>query len=219
MRTVVGLVFLLFPAVSFSAPVKCSRDVTQLQGQVSKISDGDTIQIKNQTGAYTIRLLGIDTPELHFQGHSQGEWAEKATQELERKIPIGTKVDVVFDREPCDNYGRHLGYVMKGTVDINAEQIESGVAVNYCIYPNLQKCQEYALRMERVIEKGDSFVSEIQLPYEFRWESSGRGAEKPVADIRGTDVFDPARYTSIPIPFRLFFMDWSSVAPPYRRAQ
>jgi micrococcal nuclease len=208
---------LFFPLQVQAASIKCTAATAKdFKGKVEVISDGDTIHVKKDKDIYKIRLLGIDTPELHYEGRSQGPWAEKATQVLTSKIPLGTEVSIVYDRSPCDAYGRHLGYVVKGSEDVNGYLIDQGVATNYCIYPNVARCRDYAERMDKSL-KTNSFANEIELPYEFRWRTSGRKPEKPVAHLNETEVHEPEYYDQIPIPYRLFFMNWDQVLPPYHK--
>lgn len=205
----------LLPSLSFAANIECNPSkAAPFVGTVNKISDGDTIGVSTKDGNYKIRLLGIDTPELHYQGQSQGVWAERATASLEKKIPVGTQVRIEYDKSPCDAYKRHLGYVMKNGFDINGSMIDDGFAVNYCIYPNISRCLDYAKRMEKSLAT-NSFANQIELPYEFRWNNDHRRPEKPVADMRETKVYLPEHYSEIPVPFRLFFLSEQAIESPY----
>jgi micrococcal nuclease len=197
--------------------IECSPSkATSFTGIVNKISDGDTILVTAKDGNYVIRLLGIDTPELNYQERSMGEWAEKALVSLEKKIPVGTQVKIEYDKSPCDTHKRHLGYVIKGGIDINGSMIDDGLAVNYCVYPNMSRCMDYAHRMERSLIR-NSFARYIELPYEFRWKNDNQRSEKAVADMRETQVHSPEYYSQIPIPFRLFFTSEEPILPPYHQ--
>ncbi|HEY8278995.1 MAG TPA: thermonuclease family protein, partial [Bdellovibrionota bacterium] len=91
--------------------------------------DGDTVDVKTKTGSYSIRMLGIDTPETHFMGHSQGEWGERAAEQLARLAPVGSRVKLDLADEPCDKYGRVLAHIFIGKVHVNAEMVKNGMAV------------------------------------------------------------------------------------------
>jgi len=50
-----------------------------VQKNVTKIVDGNTINVEPfPDGEDSIRLLGIDTPETNYFGHSQGQHADEA---------------------------------------------------------------------------------------------------------------------------------------------
>ena len=84
------------------------------------VYDGDTFKVvtslscKEECAEYTLRLSGIDTPELrpiettpHRELHKT---AGLAVRDMLKKIfPVGTVFSVVFDQE--DKYGRLLGTV------------------------------------------------------------------------------------------------------------
>jgi len=65
-----------------------------VQKNVTKIVDGNTINVEPfPDGEDSIRLLGIDTPETNYFGHSQGQHADEYREEKivgETRIPAGT---------------------------------------------------------------------------------------------------------------------------------
>jgi len=97
-----------------------------LYGVVIGIADGDTVTVLSmQQRQYKIRLAQIDAPE--------------------RKMPFGNRsrqhlADLVFKRsvrievEGIDKYGRTVGTIWLGKVDVNLEQVRSGLAWAYPAY-------------------------------------------------------------------------------------
>ena len=100
-----------------------------LTGKVVGISDGDTLTLLVPDGAsfkqVKVRLGEIDTPE--------------------RKQPYGTRAqqalsDLAFNKEArvmvqdTDRYGRTVGRVYVGSVDVNAELVKQGAAWVYRQY-------------------------------------------------------------------------------------
>jgi micrococcal nuclease len=98
---------------------------------VTRVIDGDTIEIRYPNGTTdTVRLLGVDTPEVsgdvspeEFEGipdteagreHLQ-EWAERASA-FAREELSGRRVQVVTDpgADRRGRYGRLLAYVVRG---------------------------------------------------------------------------------------------------------
>jgi endonuclease YncB( thermonuclease family) len=113
-------------------------------------------------GFLKIRLLGIDTPELHYGGPQkcpvgakrlkgkdrpkippQQPWAANAKTGLIKMLADGARVIVELDREIFDQYDRILGYVWSASKDwemqelLNARLVERGLAFPYQIWPNL----------------------------------------------------------------------------------
>lgn len=90
---------------------------------VAHVRDGDTIEL---AGGEVVRLVQIDAPEL-------GErecYARQARAELRRLVPAATRVRVVTDEalDPVDRFGRRLGYVFSGELNVNEAMVARGAA-------------------------------------------------------------------------------------------
>ena len=95
------------------------------------VVDGDTIVLD---GNETIRLIGIDVPELNDQRSPMRQFAEDSRNFLKKEIE-GKRIRLEFDKEAKDLYGRTLAYVYldNGTF-INAKLIQEGYAFAYVKY-------------------------------------------------------------------------------------
>ncbi|MDD5506270.1 MAG: thermonuclease family protein [Candidatus Omnitrophica bacterium] len=105
---------------------------------VTRVVDGDTLMLEN--GQY-LRLLGIDTPEIHesnklhrdAQRSGQGIEAIKRlgrqSYQFTRQMVEGKRVRLEFDTERHDKYNRLLAYVFldDGTF-LNGRIVEEGYA-------------------------------------------------------------------------------------------
>jgi endonuclease YncB( thermonuclease family) len=91
-----------------------------IHGRVVGVSDGDSVTVidANKT-QYKIRLAGIDAPE------KAQAYGQKSKQSLSDLV-FGKQVDVEWSKR--DRYGRTVGKLMLGGVDINLEQIKNGMA-------------------------------------------------------------------------------------------
>lgn len=99
-----------------------------LTGKVVGVHDGDTLTllvVGNQQ--VKVRLAGIDAPELK---QPYGQQAKQALSAL----AFGQEVKV--DGSGPDKYGRTLGTVWVGTVNVNAELVKQGAAWVYRAYPH-----------------------------------------------------------------------------------
>lgn len=101
---------------------------------VTRIIDGDTIEVTRDGESARVRLLGIDAPETYAGTNRSPEcYASEATQALATALPLGSTVTLENDptQDTIDTYGRLLAYVFKGDTNINQYVIEEGVAREY----------------------------------------------------------------------------------------
>lgn len=125
---------------------------------VSRVIDGDTIQLEN---GERVRLIGIDTPEMHESekldrdSRRSGESKEviikmgRRSFEFSRNLVEGKRVRLEFDLEERDIYKRLLAYVyLEDGRFVNAEIIKQGYASLMTIPPNV-KYAELFLKLYR----------------------------------------------------------------------
>ena len=115
------------PAKTIStADITWSAPAYDLSGRVVKVTDGDTITILDANQAqHKVRLYGIDTPEY------KQPYSRSATKALAGWVEgEGVGVDV----KDTDSYGRTVGVVYKGNVNVNLQMVKSGYAWWYKKY-------------------------------------------------------------------------------------
>lgn len=123
-------------------PPEPARPVVQ-QASVTRVIDGDTIEVRFGGDLERVRLMGVDTPERGDDFYSEAsaftaQWAGR-----------GTKVFLETDVEERDRYGRLLAYVwlerpsanpsrseILGRM-VNAKLLYQGFAVLLTISPNV----------------------------------------------------------------------------------
>lgn len=105
-------------------------DCGPVEGVVASVIDGDTIVL--ETGE-KIRYLMVDTPEI-TNGHDDcfGDQARDYNAEL----VLGQPVELTYDEECTDQYGRLLAYVESPDGEINTLLIQRGYACVLYIPPN-----------------------------------------------------------------------------------
>jgi len=81
-----------------------------IQVHVTRVIDGDTIEIRLKNTLQKVRLLGVDTPETVHPYKPLEIFGQQASDYTRRHIE-GQSVWLTFDREPIDKYGRKLAYV------------------------------------------------------------------------------------------------------------
>ena len=75
---------------------------------VKRVVDGDTVELSD---GRKVRYIGVDTPEI---SHSQGELDDcfgREAQVFNEALVLGKTVELEYDVEPKDRYGRTLAYV------------------------------------------------------------------------------------------------------------
>ena len=105
------------------------------EGQVIKVYDGDTITIASKMPypespmyRFSVRLNGIDTPEIKGKNADEKDVAQKARDELSTLIMNKT---VILKNVQSEKYGRILAEVYLEDVCLNEWMIEKKFAVKY----------------------------------------------------------------------------------------
>ncbi|MBF0386495.1 MAG: thermonuclease family protein [Candidatus Omnitrophica bacterium] len=121
--------------------------------RVARVVDGDTFKLAD---GRRVRLLGIDTPEMHESNKLLRD-ASRSGQDVEiikglgrkaceyvRPLIEGRKVRLEFDIEKIDKYGRLLAYVyLEDGRFLNRLIIANGYAAPLSIPPNIKHADEF----------------------------------------------------------------------------
>lgn len=98
------------------------------------VIDGDTIKVNLNGEEISVRLLGIDTPEIHNPKVKKECYGEEAKLALEELLKNHTEVNLVKDSIQSDKdiYERLLRYIyLPNRTDVNAYMVEKGFAKVY----------------------------------------------------------------------------------------
>ncbi len=204
-----------------AAPVaEAGIPVRTLKGKVAKVVDGDTIHFQPHNARasgkpLTIRMVTMDTGETKLPApggvYSQGFWAERGMQELQSILKVGDVVEV--DDYGHDTYGRVLGRVYRGQMDVNFEMVASGWAALYVICDGETDCTTdvaYRKACRSAVSNGRGLFDPArpipELPFLFRSRVQKRPLSKLVGDFRTKKYVSPERWKEVPICERVFFM-------------
>ncbi|HET9934135.1 MAG TPA: thermonuclease family protein [Polyangiaceae bacterium] len=97
---------------------------------VERVIDGDTVELAS---GERIRYLLVDTPE-NTNGHVECFGPEAF--ERNRELVEGRTVQLRYDVECRDRYGRALAYVSVGSREVNSRLISEGFACVLHVPPN-----------------------------------------------------------------------------------
>lgn len=104
---------------------KCIPDLGTYEiAFVSRVIDGDSIEVEIDGETFQVRYIGINTPEYYSNEQQQ---AITATQANERLVE-GKIVYLFKDTSETDKYGRLLRYVLAEQDFINLELVRAGYA-------------------------------------------------------------------------------------------
>lgn len=103
--------------------------------RVSRVVDGDTVDVTRGPRTLTLRLIGIDTPETVHPTEPIACWGPEATDFASARL-LGEPVVLEFDRSQgrLDYYGRTLAYVwtVRGKDSLfNRDAVRRGYALEY----------------------------------------------------------------------------------------
>ena len=159
------LLFALLPAAVPAA---------ELTGRVVGINDGDTLTLLTaEKRQVKVRLAEIDTPE------SRQPWGSRARQALS-DLAFGKAARV--EVRDTDRYGRTVGRVHVGEIDVNAELVRQGHAWVYRQYsrdPRLLELETEA----KAAGRGLWSLPEAQRTPPWEWRHGERSTQRtaPVA--------------------------------------
>jgi micrococcal nuclease len=103
---------------------------------VSRVIDGDTLEVKIRGHRDEVRYIGIDTPETVEPGTPVQCFGPQASA-FNHRLVENRRVRLVFDRERRDVYGRLLAYVYLERRFVNATLAGRGYARTLTIPPNV----------------------------------------------------------------------------------
>ena len=109
---------------------------------VTRVIDGDTIEIAIEGEKEIVRYIGIDTPEtVHPRKPVECFGAEAARKNKE--LAEGRLVRIERDVSDRDTYGRLLRYVYAGEIFINRELVANGYAYAVTFPPDVKYSAEF----------------------------------------------------------------------------
>jgi len=148
--------YVFAPATAFSAPgadsPRCPPQRIEQSARVNYVYDGDTVQLEN---GRKIRLIGIDTPEVHSRKHSipadikaQGHAARDTLQSLLNRS--SRRVQLAYGQQAQDHYGRTLAHVfLPDGTNLQAELLARGHAIAFTTPPNERMSDCYRSQEQR----------------------------------------------------------------------
>ncbi|RON17647.1 nuclease [Pseudomonas brassicacearum] len=112
---------------------------------VQRVVDGDTLRLSD---GRSVRMIGLNTPELGKQGRSDEPFAVVARKRLEALVAdSAANVGLLPGKENKDHYGRTLAHVYGANgANLEAQMLAEGLGFQVAVAPNvdLVGCQQAA---------------------------------------------------------------------------
>jgi endonuclease YncB( thermonuclease family) len=172
----------VFTICSFASLSFAREPIRTVSGTVTKVSDGDTIQVTTpKKTKVRVRLYGIDAPEMPKINQRTGRiskqgqpYGQKARKVLEAKI-LGKQVRM--DIIEIDKYKRMAAVIWIGKRNINREMIQDGYAEAYVEHLKEPYRSQFvqAQKEARSERKGMWWLPGYERPKDFRKRMKIRG--------------------------------------------
>lgn len=111
--------------------------------RVVRVVDGDTIVISYQGKEEKVRLIGVDTPESVHSDASKNTPYGKIASDYTKAQLTGKTIQLEFDVQERDKYGRLLAYVYVDGKMYNKTLLEEGHAKVATFPPNVKYVEEF----------------------------------------------------------------------------
>ncbi|HEX9924936.1 MAG TPA: thermonuclease family protein, partial [Anaerolineae bacterium] len=95
---------------------------------IARVVDGDTIELSD---GRRVRYIGINTPER------DQPYYQEAT-ETNRQLVANQQIQLEFDQDTFDQYGRSLAYIWVNGSLVNWEMVNRGYANVFTVPPNVR---------------------------------------------------------------------------------
>ncbi|RRV29081.1 thermonuclease family protein [Pseudomonas sp. o96-267] len=128
----------------------CPQRADLAQVAVRQVVDGDTVRLVD---GRSIRLIGINTPELGRKGRSDEPYAVQAKRRLQALVDASDgRVGLLYGAQLKDRYGRTLAHLYdRQGRNLEAQLLGEGLGFMVAVVPNsaLVTCQAQAERQAR----------------------------------------------------------------------
>jgi micrococcal nuclease len=111
--------------------------------EVTRIVDGDTIEVEIDGQTFKLRYIGIDTPETVDPRRPVQCFGREAS-ERNRQLVEGRAVELERDVSDADQFGRLLRYVWVDGRMVNAALVEEGYATASTYPPDVKYAEVFA---------------------------------------------------------------------------
>ena len=143
---------------------------------------GRSLTVAERLGGERVRLIGVDTPELHHPVKPVQHFAREARDYVQSRV-AGRDVRLEYDQTRRDRYGRTLAYVFLADGSLlNLELIERGYGFAYTKFPFRA---DYMARFRRA--EAEARLLLMQGRYSVKGEARNRRITRDI-DVRAGEL-------------------------------
>ncbi len=133
------------------------------QARVTRVVDGDTIEVSMGGRRYTVRYIGVDTPESVAPGQPVECYGREASRR-NRELVEGKTVLLEKDVSETDRYGRLLRYVWVDGQMVNAVLVAEGYAQVATFPPDVRYADLFRKLQSQAREQGRGLWGACPIP-------------------------------------------------------
>lgn len=111
-------------------------------GTVTKVIDGDTVEVQIGEKVEKVRMLLVDTPETVHPNKPVQPYGKEAS-EFTKKLLLNKEVKLEKDKEDRDQYQRLLRYIYVDSQSVQEQLLSKGFARVVIYPPNTKYAQKY----------------------------------------------------------------------------
>ena len=129
----------------------CISEQQPLKAYVTNVVDGDTIKVNISGEEFSVRLIGINTPEIAHVSEVAEYFGNEAAQKT-KDLVSDKHVWLYKDVSETDQYGRLLRYVMVDDIFLNETLVSEGYAYAVTYPPDVACAQDFVHAQEYAVE-------------------------------------------------------------------
>ncbi|MBI3773213.1 MAG: thermonuclease family protein [Gammaproteobacteria bacterium] len=152
-----GALFVLWcgaSGIAAAAATVCAPYLVDEWVEVDHVHDGDTFKLVD---GRSVRLIGVNTPELERQGKPAERFGDEARVSLTKMLAENPQVGLRYDQERRDRYGRTLAHVyLPDRRTVEERLLADGLGAAIVVPPNDLNldCYHAAEQTARAEKKG-----------------------------------------------------------------
>ncbi len=135
------------------------KAVNLVKVKVLRVVDGDTFKCMIDGKEQTVRLIGVDTPESVNPNKEKNTVEGKIASEYTKRYLEDRDVELEYDIQKTDKYGRVLAYVWNGDTLFNFKLIRDGIAKPMTIAPNVKYSKIIRNLEKKAVENNKGFFN------------------------------------------------------------
>lgn len=135
------------------------KAVNLVKVKVLRVVDGDTFKCMIDGKEQTVRLIGVDTPESVNPKEEKNTVEGKIASEYTKRYLENRDVELEYDIQKTDKYGRILAYVWNGDSLFNFKLIRDGIAKPMTIAPNVKYSKIIKNLEKKAVENNKGFFN------------------------------------------------------------